>query len=217
MANQDLVILVPDGAYREVLPAILRRARSLGVRDLTFHVVFDPLHDSSLQAVNLLRPYQRTHSHALVLRDFEGSGKEQVCTSEELETQLEQELEATGWSTGMACAVVAAPELEDWLRLPSSHLAARLNLLARHNRADLVGSLKDLVEDTIAQRGGRTDYGKPCRPKEVFEDLLGHFGVQRSNAHYRYLAERESLKNCDSPSFRRFVGILRHWFKLGDG
>lgn len=137
MSKKDLVMLVPDGAYREVLPALLRRARSLSMREIDFHVVFDPFHDSSPQAVELLRPYQRTHRHGIVFRDFEGSGREKVSNPEQLEERLERELIATGWTAGTAHAVVAVPELEDWLRVPSPHFAARLEVVARRRRQDL--------------------------------------------------------------------------------
>ena len=115
MSKQDLVILVPDGAYRAVLPAILERPKSLGLRKLSFRIVLDPLRDSSPQAVNLLRPFQRTHASGLVLRDFQGSGKERTATAQTLERRIEKEMVATGWSSAAARAVVVAPEFEDWL------------------------------------------------------------------------------------------------------
>ena len=212
MSRNDLVILVPDGAYREVLQALLARPKALGLRSVSFQVVVDSFRDSSSEAVNLLRPFQRTHSRALVFRDFEGSGKEQVHSPTNLERELENEMSANGWPEGHARAVVAVPEIEDWLRLPSPHVLSLMNGLARKHVDDLVDQLVGVTDEQIVKHGGRNEYGKPCRPKEVFEDLLDHFGIRPSNSHYRYLAEHESLKSCSSPSFQRLVKILKEWF-----
>jgi hypothetical protein len=207
-----LVILSPDGAYQQVLSAVFSRAKSLGIRGISVRLVRDPLHDSSPKAVRLLMPFQRSHSHALAFRDFEGSGREDKMAPAELEAQIESELRSSGWASGSARAVVVAPEIEDWLRQPSPHIRERLQAVARTNRAGLGEGWTELVETVIADHGGRTCYGKPKRPKEVFEAVLDRFGVHPSNAHYRFLGEKESLRNCASPSFQRLLSILQSWF-----
>ena len=209
---RDLVILAPDGAYQQVLPALLARRESLGIREVTFDLVKDALHDSSPEAVKLVATFQQSHARALVFRDYEGSGVEARLTAAELVAQLEGALTASGWEPGCAHAIVAQPEIEDWLRIPSPHLQARIRLLARRNERHAENDWAERVEKWVAALKGRNENGKPVRPKESFAAVLQHFGVQPSNAHYRYLAERESLKRCASPSFQTLLAILRKWF-----
>jgi hypothetical protein len=72
--------------------------------------------------------------------------------------------------------------------------------------------LDPLISQIIEKNGGRSFNGKPKHPKEVFEELLRHFGIQRSNALYGHLASVESLAKCSVPSFLRLCEMLRSWF-----
>lgn len=216
MRKERLAILVPDGAYPEVLRALLgERCESLGIRIVGFEVVKDALRDSSPDSAQLLRSYLGQCTHALVLRDLHGSGAE-AAGAKALELRIEAELHANGWPKTNAAAIVVEPEIEAWLRFDSTHMAALVKGRARRSRekADLLFPLSR--EKAINQSGGASASGKPINPKEAFEAILREFGIQRSNALYGILAGKESLKNCIVPSFQRLTELLRKWFPKED-
>ena len=211
-ASEPLVVLVPDGAYPLVLSAFLDQRRpSIGIRKVSYKIVKDMFRDSSREAIELLRPYQRLYSHALVIRDLDGSGWE-TKGSVELEASLKEQMLASGWGFGNCEAVVVDPEVEAWLRFDSPHLHRLIRERVRRKIEweDLL--LQPLIDECITNEGGMNEYGKPLKPKETFEEVLRHFGIQRSNALYGNLAAKESLKGCSIPSFNRLIEILREWF-----
>lgn len=206
----DLVILSPDGAYKQVLPALLKRHQSLGIRAVTYDVVSDPFHDASGQIVELLRPYLKSHSKALVVRDIEGSGKE-AAGAAALEAELVQSLVQNGWQAENSAALVLEPEIESWLRMGSAHMDALIKRLSRRNNEEVERWME--IADTLVQdHGGWVQDGKPARPKEVYQGVLRHYGISPSNALLGELASKESLANCAVPTFNRFRDIVRAWF-----
>jgi hypothetical protein len=209
---EDLVILTPDSAYKEVLPAILARHQALGIRVVNPVIVSDPLHDSSDQAVELLRPFQSTHHRALVFRDIEGSGREAGGVAA-LEAHLHGQLVQSGWPSDHVAALVLEPELESWLRFGSSHMGRVLEERARKNR-DKLAEWEAKLELLCTEHGGLNELGKPLRPKEVFRDLLKAYSIPPSNALLGRLAEKESLQACRVPSFIRFRELMQLWFPI---
>lgn len=211
--NEDcLAILVPDGSYPEILQAILTsRRKSIGIREIKHTFIRDALHDSSGDAVELLKPFLGDCSHALVFRDLEGSGQEKDGAAQ-LEIKLAAEMRASGWPNEKSAAIVVDPEIEAWLRFDSDHLKALLRERAR-TRADQVDLLfRPTITEIIQHSGGLAANGKPLRPKEAFEELLREFNVRQSNTLFGWLAKRESLHNCVVPSFQRLIQVLTTWF-----
>ena len=206
----DVVILCPDGAWPQALGAILDRHQSLGIRALRRKFVLDPLRDSSPQAVELLRPYQGASEKVMVVRDFHGSGWEDLGI-DTLKDRLREQLQAGGWNPNDFEVIVADPELETWLRIPSPHLRTLVEERARKNR-DQISRWRDEIEQVLKNRGGLNESGKPKAPKEVFRDFLSFYGIPPSNALFEYLGKRESLHRCASYSFLQFVGVVRGWF-----
>lgn len=208
----DLVILCPDAAWQQVLDMLLhKRHQSLGIREVQCRFVSDPLHDSSGQAVELLRPFQSQAGYALVVRDLHGSGRERDG-AEALQVAIREALVSSGWAEDRCAAVVADPEIEAWLRFDSSHVETLIRERARRNQAE-VGAWRARVDELTEQHGGRNPQGKPLNPKEVFAGLtLNHYGIPTSNELLAFLARRESLKRCEVPSFRRFTELMRSWF-----
>jgi hypothetical protein len=211
--EKDLVVVVPDGAIHNAVTTLLEKRRSsLRLREITFDVLKDALHDSSpeAQAVELLRGFFRSHERAMVLRDFAGSGWESRGVRA-LEDRLTEALAANGWSRDRVVAIAIDPELEIWLRLDSPHLQALVTERARRNANQTGLPFKQHVQVAV-QRCGGAIRGKPRRPKESFEAILEHFGIPRSNALYRELAMKESLEGCVVSSFKTFVAKLQQWF-----
>lgn len=207
---RDLVILTPDSAYKQVLAALTARHQALRIRAIQCDVITDPLRDSSSKAVELLRPYLRSHDHALLLRDLEGSGQE-ASGRQALEKTLNAELQAAGWSAQRATALVVEPELEAWLRFGSSHMIQAMEERARANQA-LLPQCAAQISGAIEVHGGMAEGGKPKRPKEVFREVLKFYRIPPANAIMGHLANVESLKGCQVSSFLQLCATLRGWF-----
>jgi hypothetical protein len=210
--NLDLAVLCPDGAWKQVLRVILQdRFQSLGIREIRCRFVLDPLHDSSGQAVDLLKSFQSHAAYGLVVRDLHGSGRE-AGGAETLENEIHGELIKSGWPTDRCAAIVADPEIEAWLRFDSNHLESLLKERARRNKSE-IELWRKLANQLSEQLGGVNSAGKPLAPKEVFAGLTrDHYGIPTSNELLAFLAGRESLKRCVVPSFRRFTDLMREWF-----
>lgn len=208
-----LVVVVADRAYEAVLNEVFARAHEAGFRPVDSKIVPDPFHDSSGKLTELLRPFLREYDYALVLRDLAGSGLE-AAGARKLEANLEAQMRANGWLNKHCAAIVADPEIEEWLRLPSPRVLKLLQDRARKNR-NTVNAFQDVLNKLLTKHGGRDGRGKACQPKEVFEDLVRHYGIPPANALRGFLAKREPLDGCLSDSFNRLVGILRSWFPPG--
>jgi hypothetical protein len=205
-----LVAIVADKAYEAVLNEVFARSREAGFRPIQFTIKADPFHDSSRQLTDLLRPFLREYSHALVLRDLHGSGFEDKG-ARKLEEHLETQMRAIGWLHKKCAAVVTEPEIEEWLRLPSPSLLELLQARARQHR-DRVRLFQRVLDDLLNTHGGRDGRGKAHAPKEVFEGLVRHYGIPPANALRGFLAKREPFNGCLSDSFHRLLRFLRSWF-----
>jgi hypothetical protein len=205
-----LVVVVADKAYEAVLNEVFARHSEAGFQPIQPKIVPDPFHDSSGKLTELLRPFLREYSHALVLRDLAGSGYEEKG-ARELEKHLENQMHANGWLHKKCAAVVTEPEIEEWLRLPSPSLLKLLEARAKQHR-DRVTLFKHVLNELLNTHGGRDGRGKACKPKEVFEGLVRHYGIPPANALRGFLAKREPLDGCLSNSFNRLLQFLRSWF-----
>ncbi|MDQ3583148.1 MAG: hypothetical protein M3495_16785 [Pseudomonadota bacterium] len=177
----DLVVVTPDGAYPLVLEEFLNRAASLGVRSVSRRIIKDPLRDSSGELPDLLRPFLGKSRKALAIRDLEGSGWEERGAVA-LEEHLLERMHRNGWASSDCAAIVVPPEIEAWLRLPSTHLDDLMTERARRHREWTTARRHQVLDGIVGDFGGCDDTGKPCRPKEVFEEFLRQLGIPRSNA-----------------------------------
>lgn len=205
-----LVVVVADRAYEAVLNEVFARSHEADFGPVDPKIVPDPFHDSSGKLTELLRPFLRDYDHALVLRDLAGSGVE-AKGARILEENLEGQMRANGWLNKQCAAIVTEPEIEEWLRLPSPRLLKLLEERARKNR-NTVSAFQRILDDLIQTHGGRDERGKARQPKEVFEDLVRHYGIPPANALRGFLAKREPLDGCLSDSFNRLLQTLRSWF-----
>jgi hypothetical protein len=141
---------------------LFSRYQALKIQALQYDIFVHPLHDPGVfhDAVNFLRLYTRTYRYALVFLDHEGSGQEQL-SSAEMSQMLRQKLEKNGWEQRVE-VIVLAPELEIWLWINSSNMAAAVGW---KNYAELKSEL-------IQQKFWTDDALKPQQPKEAFEHIL---------------------------------------------
>ncbi len=214
--ERDLVVLGADDDLLAVVRTVLtERVAGLGITKpnvTSTDFVKDVWHDSSpaANAVAQLRTFQKTHHYALVIRDFEGSGYESEGAAK-LEETISQALMQNGWARERICVIVIEPELESWLRFQSSHLEQLLQTKSKDQKSSSqINFTKKLAE--VADKYGGLVEGKPGRPKEVLEDLLRAYRVPWSSSLFEHLAQKESLKNCVTPSFNRLLSVLHVWF-----
>ena len=118
-----------------------------------------------------------------------------------------------GWLHKKHAAIVTQPEIEEWLRLPSSSIQELLEARAKKHR-DGIKTFRRVIDELVKSYGGRDEKGKACQPKEIFEGLVRHYGIPPANALLGFLAKREPLDCCLSDSFNRLLRIFREWFPL---
>jgi hypothetical protein len=199
---KDLVVVVADRDTEQAISALLRRNQALQIRAVDFDIFVHPERDPGvlqrgvalLNEINALQKYR----YALLLFDREGCGKE-ALTPSELEQQVQQQLDMSGWQ-GRSAVVVIDPELESWVFATSPHVV------------DVFAGGDAEVFQRVVESFPKTPLGKPQKPKEAVEKLLRQKAIVRSSALYKELASRVSLKGCTDPAFQRLCAILRSWF-----
>jgi hypothetical protein len=201
--SNDLVVLTACKNAQFTIQGLLTRFKSLGIRELSPDYFIHPGKDPGVwhNAHNFLRSFSKTHDHALVMMDREGSGQEDL-EREEMETQLEQQLGVSGWDD-RAAAVVIEPELDIWVWSDSPHVDHELGWANR--QPDLRTWLR---EQTFLAEGEV----KPVRPKEALEAALRQVRKPRSSAIYKSIATKVSLVRCIDPAFGRLKTVLQEWF-----
>ena len=201
--RKDLIVLVADRHQEHTVSTLLtRRPQSLGIQRMSIDldILRHPEHDPGVfhKAGDFLSVFARQYQHALVLIDAEWGGS--PLSAEEIEERIQDDLNRNGWE-GRSAVVVIDPELEIWVWSTSPH----------------VPRLFGTDWETIKDLGHRTNYwqegeNKPCRPKELLEEVLRHTKKRRSAALYQQLAQKVGLRTCRDDSFRRFREILQGWF-----
>lgn len=201
--TKDLVVLVADKNMEFSVKGLLARYQSLRLRQLSLNIHVHPESDPGcfLRGHTFLRPFYRQYSHALVLLDRHGCGKEDM-PRKTLERDLEERLSRAGWGN-RAAVVVIDPELEVWVWSDSPEVGSVLGW---------VGRKPSLAEWLRSQGYQRANQCKPNRPKEAVEKTLKITRKPRSSAMYRELAERVSVNRCVDPAFVKFKTTLQGWF-----
>lgn len=204
---KDLVVLAAckDGEY--AMRGILSRERSLGIRPIVADYYVHPEHDCGVfkEAHSFLRPFCRTHRHALVLLDWEGSGQEKRLTASQMEQNIAERLQSSGWAVEQVTAIAICPELEAWAWSDSPQVDAVLGWTNR------LPSLRSWLSDP-ARAFLFPGQVKPARPKEALNAALRELRRPRSSSLYRELAENVSLARCADPAFAKLRRVLRDLF-----
>jgi hypothetical protein len=203
----DLIVLVADTDMEWTMRTLLgKRTDSLGIRPLRFKVHRHHGRDPGVfkDAHNFLRLYLRRARHALVLLDWEGSGREHRSSAQEIETDLENRLRQNGWTDveeqPRAAAIALDPELEIWVWSRSPHVAQVLGL----PQAEL---------EQILENVPTTPEGKPQYPKEAILAALHRSGRPWSARIFQELAECVSLQ-AHERAFDKLRSTLQTWFAL---
>ncbi len=201
--RKDLIILSADKNIEFSVRGILERTHAIGVQPLSYNVRAHPERDAGClgRCHHFLRPFINRYSHALVVFDREGCGKDHL-SRERLEADVEERLARNGWRDRSA-AIVFDPELEIWVWSDSPHVDAVLGWGKRKPKLRTWLARQDFIKK------GQT---KPERPKEAMEAALRITEIARSSALFLELAERVSFKRCEDPAFAKLKNTLTKWF-----
>ncbi|MFW5732018.1 MAG: methylation-associated defense system protein MAD4 [Planctomycetota bacterium] len=213
MSKRDLFVVVADLDAENVMKALLsRRQEALGV-SLQFNPDRPPQGDllryqgrdsgCYRKAVDLLRPPQRTHRHAILCFDHHGSGAERQA-AEQTEADLERQLHASGWQHGSVAVIVIEPELESWVWANSPQVADALGW--RHED----GELRTFLQ---SQGFWEPRVAKPSDPKAAMDAALRQKNQPGGRASiFSRLASKVSVRGCEDRAFIKLADTLRRWF-----
>jgi hypothetical protein len=174
---KDLVVVVPDSNTEQTLYGLLERHKALPIRRIEYRILVHPERDPSVlqRGASLLAEIDALNAlrYALLIFDREGCGRE-MLTSSELEQQVQQQLDASGWQ-GRSAVVVIDPELGSWVFSTSPHVV------------DVFAGGDAEVFQRVVESFPKTPLGKPQKPKEAVEKLLRQKAIVRSSALYKEL------------------------------
>jgi hypothetical protein len=180
--------------------ALRCRAFSFDPREDLIRGISDP--GTYRQAHVLLRPYLRTHRHAVVVLDNDWNGSPGV---ERIRNDISHLLRINGWESDRSEVIVIDPELEAWLWQESPHIDTAFRY---------TGAIS--LRQWLSERGMWADgSAKPARPKEAVKAVSKSTGVPQSAAVYRRIAEKVSVAGCTDPAFAMLCQALRRWFPEG--
>jgi len=201
--NKDIIILVADLNMKGCLDGLFQRLHDvLNINPFSYEIFVHPYRDPGcrLDAVPFLRTFQNGYRYALVVFDKEGCGKENLSRIE-LETELENNLDASGWND-RAKTIVIDPELENWVWVKSPRLAQIINW----------GDINKLYQWLQNSGFGLDKNNKPPFPKEAFEKALYLSRKRRSSSIYYEIASQVSFKGCTDQSFGKMITCIQTWF-----
>lgn len=212
MSKRDLFVVVADLDAENAIKTLLHgRQEALQIR-LDFNPERHPQGDllrysgrdsgCYKDAVDLLRPPQNTHWHALLIFDRDGCGAEGKSRVE-IERAVEEQLYRSGWTQGDVAVIVIEPELEAWVWANSPRVAEVLGW--RNERSELREFLnhRDLWHEGAV---------KPSDPKEALKQSLRRKGKQRVAPLFSELASKVGLGRCQDPAFAKLRSTLSNWF-----
>ncbi len=144
----------------------------------------------------LLRLFQSTHRHALMLLDAEWSGSPGAAR---IESDVREKLCHSGWREGEADVIAIDPELEAWIWIDSIHTAQALG----HSSYEAV---RQWLHE---KKMWPTESVKPPDPKAAVESVLRERRKPRSSAIYAKIIEQASVQQCVDPAFARLQKIFQ--------
>lgn len=200
----DLFVFLADADAEKVMSALLQRPESLGIHRIGFEIKRYAGRDAGCysDAVEFTRTWQRRSRHLLVLFDHHGSGQDRR-SREAIETELEKELDASGWGD-RASVIVLEPELESWVWSESPHVSATLGWPS-----------DDDMRAFLVRRGylERIDQAKPDDPKNAVRAVLREKRKPLSSSLFNDMASHVGgLDRCEDAGFRKLLTTLRTWF-----
>jgi hypothetical protein len=212
---RDCVFLTADSTMKQALLGFLNREDRFRPYNLgTANFQFDSNEDLFSSATmdpgtfttgeELLRPFQRTHRHAIIMLDADWDGSP---GADAIRTDLTARILSTGWAATAFKVVVIEPELEAWIWQRNQRVAKVLNF----------NSVSEMV---MAVQAAKIDWpddkAKPMRPKEALEAVATRKrNIGFSSALHRSITETVSLVGCQDAAFIELKQTLQNWFPIG--
>jgi len=198
----DLWIICPNGHYRAVVEAMLKRRIHLGIREITFRVTTPAVGGADFvldHAAQLAKGGRPLYSHCIVLVGADHCSSDE--SPEDTEARLDAALAET-WGKD-AKAIVLEPCLESWL-------------IHGHRAFAQVPTLRGAdVRRWVAQEGLWPNKDvSPDDPADLLRRVFRAAGTTPTPASYRRIAKEMPLRQdrLVNPSLRRFLRTLRSWF-----
>ncbi|MGH7172554.1 MAG: methylation-associated defense system protein MAD4 [Gemmataceae bacterium] len=212
---RDCVFFTADSTMRQALLGFLTRKDcfkhyNLGTAPFQFDANEDLFASATMDpgtyttGEELLKPFQNTHRHAVLMLDADWDGSP---GAETIRNDLTSRILASGWSEGSFRVIVVDPELEAWIWQRNQRVATALKF----------GSVAEMVK---AVQDAKVDWPdgepKPSDPKKALEAVATRRrGIGFSSAIHRSITATVSLVNCQDAAFLELRQTLQGWFPLG--
>jgi hypothetical protein len=206
---RDCIFLVADKNMQFAFEGFLTRPefhKSLGCGVFEFNAAADLIvasgdNDSGLyiRAHELLRSYQKTHCHAVIVLDVQWKG---TPGSQVIVDHISNQILLTGWQDRTFQVIAIDPELETWIWQQNDHVARNLGF----------SSSIDLMKDDSIKASWPGGQYKPSCPKETLETVLKKHNIPRSSAIYKQITSQISIRGCKDSAFQLLLETLRCWF-----
>lgn len=204
---KDLFVLTADADALAFMNSILSRHASLSIRAISFDSMRHPMKDAGVikDGPETARLYKGKFCKALLLWDYHGSGHEKRHSPKESADIIQRRLDGISWEDNSG-AVVAVPELEEWLWCSGPSLARYFSI----EQVRLEGWLKDYAN----KHRSTVDKMIQDSPKEVFEYLcIEKLKRSISPRDFEEIGRIASIRKLeDSKSFAKILSLLRRWF-----
>ena len=151
------------------------------------------------RAHELLKPYLKTHRHAVVALDAQWDGSP---GAEKIRIHIENMLTINGWEVGRFVVIVIDPELEVWILQRNVHVAKEIGFYG----------IDDMLSDTDLLRALQEERHKPTSLKETLNAILRKKGLPITSARYKKITAHVSVSDCRDSAFLHLVEKLREWF-----
>ena len=212
---RDCVFLTADSTMKQALLGFLTRNDcfrdyNLGTAPFKFDQNEDLFSSATMDpgtyttGEELLKPFQKTHKHAVVLLDAEWDGSP---GADAIRTDLTARIKATGWAEDSFKVIVIDPELEAWIWQRNQRVASALKF---NSVPEMVAAVK------AAKIAWPEDQPKPSRPKEALEAVATKKRkIGYSSALHRSITASVTLVGCQDEAFLQLRHILQTWFPIG--
>ena len=203
--SKDLVVLTADGTISRTIQTLMAdRREELGISAVTVDFQTHRHRDSGCRSApgDAINPLRNSYRKGMVIFDFHGSG-ESSRTAIQLEMDLGQQLQDTGWQPDGIAVVAIEPELEAWVFGASVH---RLERLVGWSQPQ---SIRDWLQINGFLASGET---KPNDPQAAFDGMLRAHQKRRSRRLFADLARTVNFSRCQDRAFQKFRATLQRWF-----
>ena len=209
---KELFVLTADADALAVMKQVLESPRALGIRPIQFCVDRHTGRDSGMvkngpELAGMFK-YKSTYHKVMLIWDHHGSGWENKYPPEDARDRISKRLDDKTWKNN-SMAIVAVPELEEWLWHNPASISRLLGLPE--------GELESWIADFSQGKGVTVEKARQTLPKEMFESVVYRKMKRKPRpGDFEQIAAAASLTAWQqSPSFRTIVETLREWFPAG--